>query len=153
ARLDRCVPVGDPETLRLLQSCQRMLRTSQSITILQTDAVESPAVYGLFRNRLLLPQGILEDFPEAELRFVFLHELAHLKRRDLELNWLVTVLQLVHWFNPILWFAFRKMRADRELATDALVLASVEPKETAPYGETILRVVERLAQGRTLPNL
>src|SRR5258705_7189729 len=87
----------------------------------------------LFRS---LPLGISERFSARELHHIFLHELAHIKRFDLEVNWLAAILQLVHWFNPVLWFAFARMRADREVATDALALSRAEQTENAPYGET-----------------
>jgi len=56
-----------------------------------------------------------------------LHELAHLKRWDLPLGCLVSLLQVLHWFNPILWYGFRRMRADREQACDAMALNRSRP--------------------------
>ena len=43
-------------------------------------------MYGLWRKRLLLPEGLREELTPDELRHVLLHELAHIKRRDPELN-------------------------------------------------------------------
>jgi len=37
-----------------------------------------------------------------------------------------TAVQIAHWFNPVIWFAFCRMRADRELACDALALSLVK---------------------------
>jgi beta-lactamase regulating signal transducer with metallopeptidase domain len=44
------------------------------------------------------------------LRHVFLHELAHLKRHDIALNWLFAGAQALHWFNPLVWLAFQQAR-------------------------------------------
>jgi len=115
--------------------------------------VESPAVYGLWRKRLLLPDGIFERFSTDELRCIFLRELAHIKRGDLAVNWLVAALRVLHWFNPVLWLAWARMRADRELATDALALAHVRQSDHASYGETILKVLEGLTGEKALPGL
>ena len=52
--------------------------------------------------------------PVRELQFVLRHELTHIKRGDLPLNALLCVLLSLHWFNPLLWFAFFKARLDRE---------------------------------------
>src|SRR5262249_37554052 len=76
----------------------------------------------------------------------------HVKRRDLEVHWVVALLQMLHWFNPVLWVAFARMRADRELATDAMALAHAQPDERLAYGETILKVLAQLA-ARGLPGL
>ena len=113
----------------------------------------TPAVWGFWHKRLLLPDGIFDRFSAAELRHIFLHELAHIKRRDLEISWLVAVIQVLHWFNPLLWFAFGRMRADRELATDALVLAPTRDAAPRAYGETILKLIEGLSRASPLPSL
>ena len=100
-----------------------------------------------------MPIGLREELSADELRHVLLHELAHIKRRDPELNWLLVLLQILHWFNPVLWFAFARVRADRELATDDLALAQTAQRDRVSYGETILKVLEGLSPRRVLPGL
>jgi peroxiredoxin len=121
--------------------------------LIESEEVESPAVYGFWRKWLLLPDGVFEHFSTVELRCIFLHELAHIKRGDLGVNWLVALLQVLHWFNPVLWLAWGRMRADRELATDALALAHVRDGDHRPYGDTILKVLEGLTGDAALPGL
>ncbi len=152
-RLARYMPVSDDSAKELFDQCARSLGVKQRLVLIETEEVESPAVYGLWRKRLLLPDGLRDQLAPDELRHVLLHELAHIKRRDPELNWLLAVLQILHWFNPVLWFAFARMRADRELATDDLALAHTQPPERTSYGETVLKVLEGLTQRRVLPGL
>jgi hypothetical protein len=114
--------------------------------MIETGEVDAPAICGFWRKHLLLPAGLLERFSREELRHVFLHELAHLKRRDLEVGWVVALLQALHWFNPILRYAFKCMRADRELATDALVLSVAGENQALTYGETIIRLLENFTR-------
>jgi beta-lactamase regulating signal transducer with metallopeptidase domain len=147
------VPVADADVLAMMEECKRVIRVTQRVTVIETDGVTSPAVCGIWNKRLLLPDGIFERFSLEELRHIFLHELAHIKRRDLEINWLASVLQMVHWFNPVLWFAFARMKADRELATDTLVLARVGAAENVPYGETILKALENMVRPAFPPGL
>jgi len=114
-----------------------------------SSSVASPAVTGFIRPILLLPAGFPEGFSASEVRLILLHELTHLKRLDLQLNWLVCVLQAAHWFNPLLWFAFARMRADREAACDASVL-SIDAKDyRAEYGSALLKL-ECVAPSRML---
>ena len=105
-----------------------------------SSAVASPAVTGLIRPLLLLPAGFPEGFSAAEARLILLHEFTHLKRLDLPLNWLMCVLQALHWFNPLLWFAFARMRADREAACDARVLSIDATDRRAEYGGALLKL-------------
>jgi len=105
--------------------------------------VESPALYGVFRPVLLLPEGWESAFSEPELTHVFLHELAHVRRGDLFSNALAMGVGWLHWFNPLVRVAIRCMRLDRELAADAMVLDVEGASRAREYGRTIVRVVER----------
>ena len=73
-----------------------------------------------------------------------LHELCHLKRHDLLVDWLCTLLNVIHWFNPLLWLAAARFRADRELARDAMVLRLTGSDESRSYGLTLLRLAETI---------
>ena len=146
-------PIADTAVTRLFDECRAAFKISRPVRLIESEEVESPAVYGFWRKWLLLPDGVFERFSAGELRCIFLHELAHIKRGDVGINWLVSLLQVLHWFNPILWLAWARMRADRELATDALALAHVGENDRAPYGETIIKVLEGLTGERALPGL
>lgn len=119
------------------------------VSVVITDKVQSPALLGFIRPRLLLPQQTLAALTPQELRHVFLHELAHVKRMDIFCNWTITFLQILHWFNPLLWFAFNRMRSDLEIACDSLVLST--PKNNHAYGQTIIKVLELTAKISPLP--
>lgn len=108
--------------------------------VIVSSAVESPAVTGIFRPSLLLPAEFPNGFNDEETRLILLHEFTHLKRQDLVVNGLSCVLQAVHWFNPILWFAFARMRADREAACDASVLSLGTTDRRAAYGGALLKL-------------
>jgi len=108
--------------------------------VVMSSAVDSPAVAGLLRPVLLLPASFPKGFSANEARIVLLHELTHLKRHDLPLNWLLCVLQALHWFNPLLWLAFARMRADRETACDAQVLGADTEDRRAEYGHALLKL-------------
>jgi bla regulator protein blaR1 len=153
ARISRHQPVADENVQRLFNECRAVFNIRRPVRLIESEEVESPAVYGLWRKWLLLPDGVFEHFSTEELRCIFLHELAHIKRGDLGVNWLVAVLQALHWFNPVLWLAWARMRADRELATDALALTRIRQTDHQPYGETILKVLDGLTCKRALPGL
>src|SRR5437667_11569040 len=102
-------------------------------------------------NGCCCPTAIFSDLPVGNFGSIFLHELAHLKRHDLEINWLVSVAQALHWFNPLLRLAFARMRADREMACDALALARMEQGEGQRYGETIVKLLEGLVRPAPTP--
>jgi beta-lactamase regulating signal transducer with metallopeptidase domain/peroxiredoxin len=152
-RLRHETVLEDPRTLELFENCKASMRVWTTVRLLETGLVDSPALYGLFRPRLLLPPKLAERFSQNELRHIFLHELAHVRRRDMAAQWLVTCFQIAHWFNPILWFGFRRMAADRELACDELALSVIGETESPAYGQTIIKLLEACSETPALPGL
>jgi beta-lactamase regulating signal transducer with metallopeptidase domain/ankyrin repeat protein len=143
--------VNDAGLLAIASAARAEIGLRCPLRLIESSKVGTPAVMGLFRPTLLLPIGVRGRFSDAELRFIFLHEFAHLKRGDLTIQWLIALLQILHWFNPVLWLAFRRMRADREPATDALVLSRTS--ETEPYGRVLIKVLEHYHRRNSLPTL
>jgi hypothetical protein len=77
--------------------------------------------WGLLRPRILVPASAL-DWPEDRIRVVLWHELAHVMRHDWPVLIAAGVLRAVHWFNPVVWIAYRRLRQESEQASDDLVL-------------------------------
>jgi bla regulator protein BlaR1 len=146
-------PVTDKAILELLEDCKEELGISTYLAIVETPHTRAPALFGWIRPRLLLPPSILDTLSQDRLRHVFLHELAHLKRHDIALNWLFAGAQALHWFNPLVWLAFQQARLDRELACDELALALLQDNESGDYGHTILDLLNTWAQPKRLPSL
>lgn len=116
-----------------------------------TDHVLVPAVMGFWKPVLLLPEDAALRYTDGELRHIFLHELAHLRRGDHQIQWLIALLHLLHWFNPVLALAFRRMRTDREPAADALALSCAGQSERESYGLALVKVLETRPPRPALP--
>jgi beta-lactamase regulating signal transducer with metallopeptidase domain len=58
----------------------------------------------------LLISLLVDRLSEEELKFVFMHELAHIKRKDLLVNVVCMLIQAVYWFNPMIWYSIYKMK-------------------------------------------
>lgn len=108
---------------------------SQAVEVRATRAVESPAVVGVFSPVVLLPHEAAEWSAERR-RVVMQHELAHVARRDSVLNAVAQIACALHWFDPLAWLVLRRLRIERELAADDLVLAAGTRAST--YAEHLL---------------
>ena len=151
-RLRRVRPVTDERVTALLECCKEEMGVHAPLSVVVTDQVGMPSLLGFVHPRILLPKGLLDALGPEQLRFILLHELAHVQRLDIVVGWVAVVLQALHWFNPLVWFAFHRMRADRELACDAAVLSCVGKECAVAYGRTIIALLERAsARPRLLP--
>ncbi|HEV2293764.1 MAG TPA: M56 family metallopeptidase [Tepidisphaeraceae bacterium] len=144
-RLDR---VDDAAIQDILRAAATELGVHRLPRLLAGDGLFSPALVGVIRPRLLVPRDLLASFDPAELRLIFLHELAHLKRRDVAINWAATVLAVVHWLNPVVWLVLWRLRIERELACDELVMSRTSDTDRRAYGHTIVKLLETFSRGQ-----
>ncbi len=129
-----------PDLQKLLDSCRQEALCQTPIRLITTPAIAAPLISGCFKPALLLPEGIQHQLSKAQLRHVFLHELMHVKRFDIAGNWLLALLQILHWFNPLIWFGFNRIRNDRELVCDAATLHHLGCRHGQAYGHTLLQL-------------
>ena len=146
-------PSTDKETLELLEECRAAMGLRTIVALVPSETVKTPILLGFVRPRLLVPRNIAKKLSPEELRYVFLHELAHVKRHDIALGWLTALLQVVHWFNPLVWLAFHRMRSNRESACDALVLSRMQGDRAQSYGLAIVSLLEHFSVPQPLPGL
>ncbi|MCA9098789.1 MAG: hypothetical protein KDA36_10390, partial [Planctomycetaceae bacterium] len=134
----------DVRLLEILQESKADLGILREIGVKVVPGLSSPAQMGIRRPTVLMPEDVIETFSDSELRQIMLHELAHIKRRDAWGNLLLMSLQVAYWWNPLFWMLRNRILAERELACDALVLQKVGKDQATSYGETLLKIVERL---------
>lgn len=121
-----------------LESALRLAQCHRAIRIYSIAKLKVPALFGIFRPAILLPRELVQTADFARLRLVCLHEIAHLRRYDVLINWLAILAQALHWFNPFVWLTLRRLRTDQELLCDADVMRLLHPDEHRAYGETLL---------------
>lgn len=132
----------DESRMQLLQHCRVKLGIDHDVHMIETDLVASPSLYGLRKQTLLLPRALNNGLDPVDWKYIFLHELSHIKRKDLTVNRVLDFLLLLHWFNPVLWFAERSIREDQELACDSLALTRIAPEEKRAYATTLIKMLQ-----------
>jgi len=105
---------------------------------LYRNAIAStPMLTGLFRPAIILPD---REYSEAQLRAVLLHELTHLRRKDVLIKWLSMLACAIHWFNPLAWLTRREIDRCGELACDEAVISRLDNEGKQTYGDTLIYV-------------
>ena len=134
----------DLKLAAIVKQCADTLGLRKVPQTLLIEADVSPFVCGLRRPRLVLSQSLLATTSSARLRQVVLHELAHIRRRDLLWCWVPTVMQIVYWFHPAAhWVAYR-VQLERELACDQLAMEH-SGSSAHDYADTLIDVVSQTA--------
>lgn len=131
-------PLEDTDLLHIFERCKQHLNVSKPIIVGQSPLVKSPMTYGLFKTYVVLPTKLDEWMSTKDIKYIFMHELHHLKYKDIATNYLMIIYQILYWFNPLVWIAFKKMRMDREIACDMAVLKSLDEQSHKDYGNAII---------------
>lgn len=125
---------------------KRQLKDAQLIerNILQAKNLQTPFVLGLIRPKIFLPEGLSGE----ERGYILLHEQTHIQRKDHLIKILAFLIVAIHWFNPLVWIAFRLMSTGMELSCDEKVLKEMKEEIKKPYAKSLLS----LATGRPILN-
>lgn len=126
-----------------LKECKEKLHIKRKINIIIADMINSPSLVGIFKTRIIIP-GNLVNLSKEELQHIFLHELCHFKSKDIWVDNILSILQCIHWFNPLVWYLFKHVRNDMEMACDERVLSVLNEREHNKYGLTMLTVLEKI---------
>lgn len=125
----------------LMESCRKQLGIKQVIPVRCASEANSPAICGLLHPVIIIPSFLTESLTQSEMRSVLLHELAHFKRDDLWVSHAQTFLQIIYWYNPLLWLANAVIRRTREQAVDELVLVELR-EEAENYSVTLVGIAK-----------
>ena len=132
-----------PSLVALTDECRRQLGVTSPIDVRCTVLAQVPAILGFWKPVILVPMQLVASLSPAQLRAVLLHEVAHAKRRDVWVDGVQALVQVVHWYNPLVWVANSVIRHVREQAVDEVVLMHMSETPEV-YPETLLHVA-RLA--------
>ncbi len=148
-KINRLPISTDLRLLRLWNTCCQQVYFRRSVPVIVTDDISQPSVMGALHPKLLLPTDLTE-LSDSQLELIMFHELAHLKRRDLWVNWFLFGLKLFHWWNPLYWLAATRYSSLREQSRDAMVLRWREQQDhdtnsdpSREFSELLLTLAQR----------
>lgn len=99
-----------------------------------SEKVTSPAVYGIFRPKIVLPAS----WADRDLELVLVHERTHIRRLDNLWRMIAFVIVALHWFNPVAWLFLKLLLTDLELSCDEGVLARLGEDRKKEYALSLL---------------
>ncbi len=132
---------------RILEDCKNEFGIKKDMTFVIQDSVNSPSILGLFKPVILIPLYCLTMSDES-LSYILYHELAHYKRWDVLVNYLLLGCQIIYWLNPLMWIIFKYIRDDMEILTDEYVIDNIGVKNRKNYSRSL---VEVLANANNIP--
>ena len=106
------------------RALQRRLGIRRNVRYAECHSLSVPAVIGFFRPIVLLPMRALTGLTPEQLEAVIAHELGHIKRFDVAVNFFQVIAESLFFFHPAVWWLNKRIRADREDCCDDVAIAT-----------------------------
>lgn len=116
------------------------LGLQKRIHVIVSGKSSSPMMVGIIRPIFVIP---CKDYSYDEFDMIARHELTHCKRKDILLKTLLTAVNAIHWFNPLVYLMVREANANIELCCDVDVLQNADHTRRKEYVDSILMSMER----------
>jgi beta-lactamase regulating signal transducer with metallopeptidase domain len=130
-----------PEWKLAFEGVARDLDLRRTVRLLESTQVKAAITVGIFDPAIVLPVSP-EEWTEERRRLVLSHELAHVKRWDALVEILALAATVLYWFNPLVWFAVKQLRIERERDCDNAVLGmGARPSD---YAELLMNIAADL---------
>ena len=126
----------------VFSNCIDIVKVNRTVRLIYTNRLISTSLYGVTKPAIIIPLKIAKNIGTDEFRYIILHELSHLKRKDVFLNWITALLRCIYWFNPIILYGLYKMNQDCEIACDQHVISYLKDSENLRYGNTIIKMLK-----------
>ncbi|WP_154826676.1 M56 family metallopeptidase [Clostridium butyricum] len=141
--------IKDGNIIKILNKLKRNVNLKSNINVYICDEKKSPCILGFIRPKIYLPHYVLE-LDEDMISHILLHELMHYKRKDLYLNFICWIILLLHWFNPLVRIALKKLKTYREYGCDCFVLQILGEEKNVDYGMTIINLSKIVTNKRNI---
>lgn len=108
-----------------------------------TEVLTSPFTFSPLgrpqQAKIVIPSHFIDTLSNAEIETIFLHEEAHIKRRDDEAGLVLRLILVVFWFNPACYLFFEKWKQSAEIQCDNVVTRQSTPEMRSVYAETLVK--------------
>ncbi|MDF2537971.1 MAG: peptidase BlaR1 [Herbinix sp.] len=135
----------------ILEECKNIMKIKRPIALLTSESMRTPSLYVFITPKILVSKNYMEQLSDSEVRYIFLHELAHYKRKDIAVNWVLTLLQIIYCFQPLVWYAIYKIHEDCEISCDAEALIYLREDEYQAYGSTVIKLLKLFSESNFIP--
>ncbi|MFT5145196.1 MAG: beta-lactamase regulating signal transducer with metallopeptidase domain, partial [Thalassolituus oleivorans] len=137
----RARPIQSNEWQDLADEIGDRLWITRDVLLLKSHATTMPVTWGGRKPVVLLPSDA-DSWTEERRRYVLTHEFAHIRRWDCTTQGIAQFACALHWFNPMVWVAARRLRVERERACDDQVLMA--GGKASSYAEHLLDIARSL---------
>jgi hypothetical protein len=97
-------------------------------------------ILGVFKPIILFPIGIINHLDINETEAIIAHELAHFVRKDIYINTIQNIIEVLFYYHPAIWWISTNIKLERENCCDDQAIKYVG--NNIQYAKTLVRIQE-----------
>ena len=124
---------------RKLKKRRSLLENSYgNLPVYESAVIDTPCLFGIFRPAVYVTPNVAKD--SKILYHAVCHEQSHYQQGDLFWAPLRCICLMLHWYNPLVWWAVKVSKQDAELACDEVTIQKLGEEERLSYGKTLIQL-------------
>jgi beta-lactamase regulating signal transducer with metallopeptidase domain len=137
--------ITDRGFVKTLSEISEQFGIRRRITAVESTRIKVPFVSGFLKPKIILPSQI-KNWSGKRLKAILRHELAHIKRNDILIQFFAQIACCLYWINPLVWILERKLFVERERACDDIALG--QDIKASDYAGHLMEALEELGTQR-----
>lgn len=133
--------IKDIETKEYYESFLKQAKI-KNVRIAVIPGERQSAIFGVIRPIMVLPDAVLE---EKTVAYMIQHEIKHYANYDLWLKFLVDLLVVIHWWNPVVYVMRKELSLAFELSNDYMVTRDMPELEKLEYAQTLVQAAKLMS--------
>ncbi len=140
----------DDTVLEMLETVKKELNVDKKIKVVIHNKIQSPALIGYFKPIIILPDI---EFTKDELKSILLHEVIHCKYKHVMIKFIVEVIKILLWWNPLVHIFAGEVNKISEFHVDKKLSVLLNEEEKESYLRGIIKVIEKCQQKGELSSI
>ena len=123
-----------------MEGLRRRMGVLAPVEMRASRRADSPFTAGMWRPVIVMPLATLAGLPAEQLEAIVLHELAHVRRMDYALEWVLQAMETVFFYHPAMWWMTAVARQERERSCDDMAIKA--GADRAVYARALVEMEE-----------
>ncbi len=129
-----------------MEALSQQLGLPRAVQLMESALVKVPMAIGYFKPVVLLPVGTFTGLTPSQIEAILTHELAHILRNDYWVNIFQSIVEILFFFHPAVWWMSGIVRQEREYCCDDIAVQHSGDNLTFAQALTNLEVMQAAPQ-------
>ncbi|MBK8819999.1 MAG: M56 family metallopeptidase [Saprospiraceae bacterium] len=135
------IPGSESVLMKLWNEYKHTGKVNKNIKLKLSDYISSPLIIGQLKPVILFPVSLVTQLNAFEIECIIAHELAHYKRYDWWANLLQTIVEVIFYYHPAVYYISKLIREERESCCDECAIQHIGGQHLT-YAKTLVKLQE-----------